>query len=177
MENTGQGGNDIFRAEIYIPLPEFTTNGISVSSSMISNSYITLLSNRIRLDYQSAGSNITPGDFDAITIKIFDTLANGWANVTWDILCEFNTSSGQYIDTGTHFGWSKDLAIIMPDAEASAYISPAIIYAISQSNILTYVITNKGFGTDRIFKARISIPSEFTQIAEIQNSFIGDDIF
>ena len=178
IENTGQIGNDIYRVEIHIPFSEFTTNNMSVSSSMISNSYITISSNIIRLDYQNASTAFTQNNFDTITIKIYDTLAYGWANVTWDILCEFNTSYSQYINTGTHFGKSKDVAIVVPNAQASAYIEPASIYTIETNKVFIYKIVNEGSGNNDITEAKIYIPSPvFTNIEPgyVQSSHISND--
>ncbi len=175
IENTCQSDHNIVGAEIYIPLPEFTTNNILVSSSLISNIYITVLSDRIMLDYESAGAAVNPGNYDTVTLKIYDTLTEGWTNVTWHVKCAFDTSYGLYIDAGTNSGKSLDVALVMPDAHASAYIMPDRIFTASASNTFTYVITNKGSGTDRIKKARIFIPSVFTQITGINSSIISND--
>ena len=178
IENISESGNDILRAEIYMPLPEFTTNGLSVSSSMISNSYITLLSNRIILDYQAAGSPVLPGSFDVILIKIYDTLSSGWASVTWDVKCEFNTSFGKYIDTGINFGRTKDVAIVMPDAEASAYIEPTSILTSETNRTFTYRVINEGDGSNDITEAKIYVNTflfTITGLGFVQSSHISND--
>ena len=65
--------------------------------------------------------------------------------------------------------------VIMPDAVALGYIQPGLLNSLAVSNTYTYIITNLGYGTDRILKARILIPSGFTQVNNIQSSVILSD--
>ena len=179
IENAGITGNDIYSAEIYIPLPEFVTNNMSIASSIISNSYISIFSNMIKLDYQNAGIPITSANYDIIELKIYDTLDYGWANVTWDIRCKFSTSFGQYIDTGSaSWGRSKDVALVMPDAQASAYVEPIALTVGDTNMTLVYRIVNEGNGSNGLTEVKIYIPSSCFSIVSpgyVQSSHISND--
>lgn len=177
IENVGQSGNNIDKADIYIPTVAFKTNGIDISSSTISNTHISLISNNvIRLDYQGEGKSITPLSSDTVTIKIFDTMTNGSQTVNWDLKVKFNTTT-DYETTTVPPSQSKDVSLVMPQAMASAYIEPTIVYTIETNKTFIYKIINDGDGDNNIIEAKIIVPTPlFTvQGGFVQSSHITND--
>ena len=171
--STSINTNEIYYLKLF--MPSIITNVHNIQSSVLSTNNITVdwNSNHILLDYAANGTNIGKNLRDIITFTVIDSIDAGYTNMEW--LSQVRFSNSGYINTWAVAGYSRNVSLTMPVPDASAYILPAEIYTTAKSNSFAYVITNKGLGTDRILRARISIPTGFTQINNIQSSIISND--
>ncbi len=159
-----------------IKLPSVISNIVYIKSSyMATNTNIIWdsLITSITLNYYKDGNgSLSTTTNDAITMQLVDSFEFGYTNLLFESY--INDGNG-YVKTITTASQSKSVGYYMPGAEASAYIEPTKIYTSLISNIFTYIISNKGYGSDRILKARIFIPSGFTLVNNIKSSIISND--
>ncbi len=170
-----QAGSSAVKQAV-IKLPAIITNIISANSSYMFNNANIKWDNTVSTItlnyYNDINGDLPTSTNDTITLELADAVSSGWTNGTFESLVNDGTG---YVQTVTTISQSKIVEYYMPDASASAYIEPVQISTVSASNLFTYVITNKGSGTDKILQARILIPFGFTKITNIQSSIISND--
>ena len=167
IENTGEYGNDIREARIYYPT---NFQVINESSSNLAAINVIVESNYIRLRYDQQG-DLLVGQKDTIT---FDLVYDIPAITTFTLFCKVDNGSGYLAET-TSSGGSKILDIIESTVMAYVEIDPNEIDCTDITNIFTYSIENMGGSGDKIYSAKIIMPSNVTNVANI-NSTIPSSI-
>ncbi|MCX8097386.1 MAG: hypothetical protein N3D81_07870 [Spirochaetes bacterium] len=170
--STGSG-NKIFRLIINIP-SDVSTNIFDIDSSLIANdslyTYFISSGNYVFIDYQNAGTNIPPGAEDIITFKMVDFVETSLLNKQFTVVAS-NQKAYQQITNGN---WS--ISFRMPRTFLGAKFDSQIVYTTSSpTNVnLKLILTNAGFGSNRLYRIRVIVPTVFhNKILGVSSSIIG----
>ncbi|MCS7299538.1 MAG: FlgD immunoglobulin-like domain containing protein [Spirochaetia bacterium] len=170
--STGSG-NRIFRIRIDIPT-DVSTNVFGVSSDVIVNDslYARFISsgNYIFIDYQNDGTNLIPGGVDTIRFYMVDFVETSLLNKQF-VVTASNQKAYQQITNGN---WS--MSFKMPRTFLGAKFDSQVVYTSSTpTNVnLKLILTNAGFGSNRLYRVRVIIPPVFTnRILGVSSSIVA----
>lgn len=165
--------NIIYRLIVNIP-SDVSTNVIDVQSSIVANDslYCRFISvgNYVFIDYIGDGTNLGPGKEDLITFKMIDFVENSRPNVSFTVSAS-NQKAYQIITNGS---WTLDFK--PPHVYMGAKIDSQIVYTTSiPTNVsIKFIITNAGFGSNRLYRVRVNIPPVYQgRIVGVSSSITG----
>ncbi|MGC8869504.1 MAG: FlgD immunoglobulin-like domain containing protein [Brevinematia bacterium] len=164
-------GNKIYRLMINIPT-NISTNVFGIQSSVISfdNIWCTFSNNYVVINYLGELTNIPPGGEDLITFKMVDFVENSRPNVSF-VVSASNQKAFQSITNGS---WTLNFKL--PHVYMGAKIDSQVVYTSSTpTNVsLKFIITNAGFGSNRLYRVKVNIPPVYQgKIVGVSSSIIG----
>ena len=189
VRNKGETGNKIQYLKII--LPSVFTQAKNFTSTIGNSSCFTTVfgsTNYILVDYGKASTNLDGGYIDTLTFDLYDNIPSLSAPTNFSFPCYANNNNGDGFVLISEHPASWDVLVISPDPSGAGAVWKKIesfttstnqktFYTSDVSNVIRYKIQNSALADSEnvIKRARIIVPTSFTQIYNVESSLIAND--
>ena len=166
LQNNINGTNPIQKVQLMFP--PWVTNVVCSGTSLLSSNFITFSTQQgMTLNYASGGSTILPGNYDVLTLTLYDNFEIGNTNGVINASCDSGT--GMYPMQLASGGYSSNVNWTMPLATGWQTVLPQKVYMTTTTDSMAVTISNTSYGSSRFQYARVDVPAGFVNITSAKS--------
>lgn len=172
--NTGNAYNKVYKLRIFVD--ETVISNVSDMSSSLGGN-VSYNSPYIEVNYQTAGTNLPSGQSDNISFRTVHKITNiTQPETTVNFTSQSDNNNGKDYVPNTQDTLTWAVHFLPPDPKGESYVSPEEFWTSDVTNTFTVAIYNNGPKGDKVYQAKIAIPSIFTNFdnVTVNSSFIGN---